>query len=128
MNNVTLIEVTSETTVCECCGKVDLKRVAVLNVNGKVVRYGRDCAARALGKSVAKNIDLFVETQQKIEKSIALIEKFASEYPLQTISNKINLTVNCQLSGNVFTVGYKGIKMVQYTPEIYRSQVSWWAA
>lgn len=42
--------ITDETTVCECCGKKNLKCTVVLeDESGNLVRFGRDCASRALG-------------------------------------------------------------------------------
>lgn len=37
-----------EVTTCECCGKSGLKLTVVLTNGEGEVRYGRDCAARAL--------------------------------------------------------------------------------
>jgi len=37
-----------EVTVCECCGKANLKLTVVMTDGEQEVRYGRDCAARAL--------------------------------------------------------------------------------
>lgn len=46
----------SDDDTCEKCGKTNLKRVIVLNIEGDTVRYGTDCAARALmGDNSAKN-------------------------------------------------------------------------
>lgn len=37
-----------EVTTCECCGKANLKLTVVLTDGEREVRYGRDCAARAI--------------------------------------------------------------------------------
>jgi hypothetical protein len=37
-----------EVTVCECCGKANLKLTVILTNGEGEVRYGRDCAARVL--------------------------------------------------------------------------------
>lgn len=37
-----------EVTTCECCGKANLKLTVVLTNGEQEVRYGRDCAARAI--------------------------------------------------------------------------------
>jgi len=37
-----------EVTTCECCGKANLKLTVILTNGEGEVRYGRDCAARAL--------------------------------------------------------------------------------
>lgn len=56
---VKLLGINNDVTTCECCGKTNLKRTAVLELpDGSIVHYGRDCAARKLGKSVGKDIDL----------------------------------------------------------------------
>jgi hypothetical protein len=48
---VKVLGTTDETSTCECCGKRNLKKVVVLDVEGEVVRYGCDCAARELRQS-----------------------------------------------------------------------------
>lgn len=54
-----LLGIDDEVTVCELCGKQDLKAtmvLAALDADGDevaVVRYGRDCGARALGWKVS---------------------------------------------------------------------------
>lgn len=37
-----------EVTTCECCGRANLKLTVVLTDGEQEVRFGRDCAARAL--------------------------------------------------------------------------------
>lgn len=55
----TLLGIDDEVTVCELCGKADLKCTMVLaqhDADGNTVaevRYGRDCGARALGWRVS---------------------------------------------------------------------------
>lgn len=34
---------------CDCCGRTDLKKTVVLDIDGEVVRYGTSCAANAIG-------------------------------------------------------------------------------
>jgi hypothetical protein len=47
--------ITEEFTACDCCGKSNLQcTVAFEREDGEVVHYGRTCAARNTGKSVAK--------------------------------------------------------------------------
>lgn len=90
--NATLLAVTDETTVCECCGKSNLKRVAVLQLaDGSVVRYGRDCAARKLGKAMGKAIDTKVEQEMTIETIKALIAKWNGKYTVAQITNHIHV-------------------------------------
>ena len=42
-----VLSITDDTDTCECCGKTNLKRVVVLDIDGSIVRYGVNCAARA---------------------------------------------------------------------------------
>lgn len=49
-----LLGISDDVTVCECCGKADLKcTMALASDDGALVRFGRDCGARALGWSVS---------------------------------------------------------------------------
>lgn len=43
-----ILGTTDDTTTCDCCGKTNLKKTVVLDIDGSVVFYGTDCAARAL--------------------------------------------------------------------------------
>jgi ribosome-binding protein aMBF1 (putative translation factor) len=45
---VRVLGTTDETSICECCGKTNLKKVVVLEIEGEIVRYGCDCAGKAL--------------------------------------------------------------------------------
>lgn len=81
MNTVTLLSITDETNTCECCGKTNLKRVAVLQLaDGSIVRYGRDCAARKLGKVVGKQIDAKVQQSNDLQSMKTLISKWTGKY------------------------------------------------
>lgn len=88
-----ILAITDETPICECCGKNNLKRVVVIELdNGSVVRYGRDCAAKALGKKVGKDIDFLVEIT-------AYVTKWASAKPEnmeRAIWNKFGMTAKFQ--------------------------------
>lgn len=59
MNRFVLLGIDDEQQTCELCGKQDLKctmALAELDADGSelgVVRYGRDCGARALGWRVS---------------------------------------------------------------------------
>lgn len=49
-----LLGISDDHTDCMCCGKRGLKRTAALDLDGDVVFYGLDCAARALrGRNTA---------------------------------------------------------------------------
>lgn len=57
MSKFTLLGVTDEVTVCDCCGKRNLKvTVALETEGGDILHYGRDCAGAALyGRKSRKN-------------------------------------------------------------------------
>lgn len=97
--NATLLAVTDETSTCECCGKPNLKRVAVLQLaDGSIVRYGRDCAARKLGKQMGKKIDAKVEEQNTIETIKTLIAKWTGKFPEAQIVNHIHVKYGVYLT------------------------------
>ncbi len=51
-----ILGINDDVTVCECCGKKNLKKTVVLDRDGEVLHYGTDCAAAALhGSKGSKN-------------------------------------------------------------------------
>ena len=59
---LTALFITDEVTVCDCCGKKDLKAtVAMLNQDNGLFHYGRTCAARNSGKG-SKQISKEIKT------------------------------------------------------------------
>lgn len=44
--------ITDEITVCDCCGKSNLKSTVVFDVAGDIVHYGSTCAARHTGRKL----------------------------------------------------------------------------
>lgn len=44
--------ITDEVTVCDCCGKPNLKSTVVFDVAGEIVHYGSTCAARNTGRKL----------------------------------------------------------------------------
>jgi hypothetical protein len=52
MSDVTYLGTTDDVTVCECCGKKDLKSTVAISVDGgDAMFFGVVCAARALRRS-----------------------------------------------------------------------------
>lgn len=49
-----MIGVSDEVTVCEKCGKANLKRTVVLSTDDGVVYYGTECAAKSMGRKSAE--------------------------------------------------------------------------
>jgi hypothetical protein len=72
-----IIGVTDDTTVCEKCGKSNLKKVVVMEniLTGEIVRYGTDCAGRAMGikKSVVDmEFDLISMIHRWMDKGLTI--------------------------------------------------------
>lgn len=55
---IKILGVTDEITVCDCCGKKNLKKTIGLELtDGTTVHYGSECAATLLGKKSRKGAD-----------------------------------------------------------------------
>jgi len=54
MSNFRILGINDDVTVCECCGKKNLKCTVVLTDGEHEMAYGRDCAAKAL-RPVVRN-------------------------------------------------------------------------
>lgn len=65
---VKILAINDEQTVCDCCGKTNLKRTVVLELeNGEIVRYGTDCAAKMFKGQKAQfksNSDVYTFVQK----------------------------------------------------------------
>ncbi len=82
-----LLGISDDQTVCDCCGKTNLKRTAAIELaDGSIVHYGRDCAARELGKKFAVNIDSLVEIKNYIAK---WEQKYTADVVVKGINNKL---------------------------------------
>lgn len=54
MNNATVLGISDDVTMCECCGREDLKRTVAISFDGAAaVYYGTTCAARAIKTTAA---------------------------------------------------------------------------
>lgn len=50
MTKFAILGIDDSVTVCDCCGKKNLKcTVAMTDESGETVHYGRDCASKAMG-------------------------------------------------------------------------------
>lgn len=56
MSNWKILGKNDEVTTCECCGKSNLKLTVVMTDGEREVRYGRDCAARALAPKIGGRV------------------------------------------------------------------------
>lgn len=90
----TLLGITDETHICDCCGKSNLKRVCVIElVDGSIVHYRRDCAARELGKKFVVNVDTLVEIKKYISKWES---KYTADIVVKGINNKLGYSAQYQ--------------------------------
>jgi len=87
-----LLGIDDEVTACDCCGKKNLKctvALSQLDADGNevaVVRYGRDCAARALRvRATAADI----EGRARAASAKAIASSFGS-WPVRTVGEGYN--------------------------------------
>ena len=52
-----ILGISDDVTVCECCGKSNLKRTVVLDLDGAIVHYGCDCARKAFRSRSVRTLD-----------------------------------------------------------------------
>jgi hypothetical protein len=71
-----VLGISDEVTTCECCGRTNLKKTVALDNGNGVVRYGTECAARAMGRGKA---DVEKEVKAVQAASAAAAEKARSE-------------------------------------------------
>lgn len=69
--NAKVLGVTDTVVECDCCGKKNLKVTVIMEVNGELVHYGRDCAARTLFGKTSKKIVQKIENEGKALVKIA---------------------------------------------------------
>jgi len=59
---ITIMGITDEYTACDKCGKNNLKKSVILNIDGEIKHYGCDCAGQALyGKKTSSNTSIVKE-------------------------------------------------------------------
>lgn len=63
---IKLLGITDERTNCEKCGKSNLKKTIALDIDGAVVYYGSDCAAKLLYGEKSKKFKDKVELRAVI--------------------------------------------------------------
>lgn len=56
-NAAKIIGISEEVTTCECCGRSNLKRTVVLDLDGAVRYFGCDCAAKAFRSNSVRNFN-----------------------------------------------------------------------
>lgn len=86
MKEIKLLGSSDEQTTCDCCGKQNLKLTVALEIDGAVVRFGRDCAGRALLGSKSPKNSAIVENRSR---AVNLTKKLFGTMPVEQVENKI---------------------------------------
>lgn len=90
-SNWTVVGKSDEVTTCECCGKPNLKLTVVLTNGHGEVRYGRDCAARALlGNNKAGSVKAVESVATAIEYARKWL-KFTPKHTAEVVANAIRV-------------------------------------
>ncbi len=63
--------VSGSVTTCECCGKPDLKKTVILDIDGQVIHYGTTCAGKAMGVKTT-GVDSVRSAVDKTNKTAAM--------------------------------------------------------
>jgi hypothetical protein len=88
-----ILGISDEVTVCELCGKSNLKRTVEIELdNGAVVHYGCDCAAKMLAKTVK---GFKVGNANSIANILAYVQKWSKVYDLKIVSKGLMNNFGC---------------------------------
>jgi hypothetical protein len=61
---------TDEVTVCDCCGKSNLKSTVAFDVAGEIVHYGSTCAARNTGRKLTIWVSEKKAADEEVRKAV----------------------------------------------------------
>src|SRR5262245_862665 len=80
MNAYRILGITDETTICECCGRTNLKKTVVITDGAETFRFGSECAAKRL-KTTVKCVAAEVKSleQRQARQAEALRQRLAAE-------------------------------------------------
>lgn len=100
MTKFTLLGIDDAVTVCDCCGKKNLKcTVALETQDGEVVRYGRDCASKAMGwgltasKSEARARNTMAGDLGRNANGLGTPARMRDTRTIKAIGGKVEITV-----------------------------------
>lgn len=109
--------VSDEVTTCQRCGKPNLKKTVVLDIDGSVEHIGSDCASRLLyGKTSASNKKM-IERRATMAQYIANCQ--ANNRSLDYICNGIwnKFGYGCEVRNGVLRVQFDG-KIFEMAKEV----------
>jgi len=103
MTTYKIIGIDTQNTACECCGREDLKAVVILRGGAGDVRFGRGCAARAMGhRRTAADIHQTALTRTTLEVKNAA---YAFGWTQRIIGKVGPSEVIAMLDGRLFVTG-----------------------
>lgn len=114
---VKVLGVTTDTSICQCCGKVGLKKtVAILFEDGQVLNYGTTCAAKAFPK-MKSAITAAIDTATRQAGAEAYILKWvANGAPMNKIADCVAVSFcGCWVKNGTFVMNLNGVA-VSYSP------------
>lgn len=77
-----ILGINDDVTTCECCGRSNLKATVVMeSVDGSVVHFGRDCAARV---TTGDNKPSAVKSIESLARGIAYARRWLNHTPAHT--------------------------------------------
>lgn len=88
-----VLGINDEVTTCDCCGKTNLKCTVALESEATgIVRYGRDCAAKAVMGNKSRSNATHIE---KVAKAVSYARKWIAARPEKaTDSSYLNQIAN----------------------------------
>jgi hypothetical protein len=115
--------ISDEVTTCEACGKKNLKRTVVLEINeGGPVHYGTDCAAKAIcgrkDKKVAHEVEMVARAKSYIKAKLEL-QKTDPRWTVSIIENKADVYFGCVrfIKTQTRPEGYWTVYNKEFNPE-----------
>lgn len=86
---IKILGISDDHLACECCGKSNLKRTVALDIDGRVVYYGTDCAGMTLmGKKTSGNRKIIESRALALTYGKDRLSKWTPEQVARAIWNK----------------------------------------
>jgi hypothetical protein len=129
MTSYKIIGIDMQNTACECCGREELKAVVILRGEAGDVRFGRGCAAKAMGhRRTARDIDLIATTRtiQDAERAAyaygwtsRIIGPMGYGKVIATTDGRLFAATGCVVSQSEIDAAYPGRKWFRLAKTIW---------
>jgi len=74
-----ILGINDEQTTCDKCGKTNLKKTVIIEIEGEVVRYGCDCAANFIhGNKKHSSMKMVENLASAIEYAKSIIKQYGA--------------------------------------------------